>query len=482
MNILKKTVALLVAAMMLITVVFTGCGKVNGNTDQKNSTQAATTTSVETTKQNIYDNGLSKDENVTLKIIAPDQGYGKEMFETAANNFMKSFPNVKIELTTSPKYSELLTPRISANDDKEMFNLIFGTAGYTNALSDSGVVEDLNDMMKMCTWDSKDITLGQDIDESYRAVYSYKDKLDLLPMDMTVVGIVYNKGMFEENGWNQDPKTWGEFLQLCEAIKTSGKAAPIAFAGTVGYLHWLTDMASLYAGGKDWENKFINRDKGIYSDPVTLAPLTKLKELKDKGYFLKGTEALDHTQSQMEFLQGKAAMVPCGNWIENEMKNSAPEGFKYGIMIQPTNDNPADVRYISGFNSALWMWAKKPDLEKKWAKEFIRYYFSKEIQSIFIKNGGIPISKSLLEDSELRSLAGVFNQEVIKLLSGKVEFNLALSLPAPKVSASAKFGDIDWKIFNKQFLAVYLGTKTPEQIGKEADTVLEEAWQEVGGR
>ena len=36
---------------------------------------------------------------------------------------------------------------------------------------------------------------------------------------------------------------------------------------------------------------------------------------------------MDHIQSQMAFLQGKAAMIPMGAWMETEMKNSIPEGF-----------------------------------------------------------------------------------------------------------------------------------------------------------
>ncbi len=37
---------------------------------------------------------------------------------------------------------------------------------------------------------------------------------------------------------------------------------------------------------------------------------------------------MDHTQSQMAFIQGKAAMIPMGAWFESEMRNSLPEEFQ----------------------------------------------------------------------------------------------------------------------------------------------------------
>ena len=54
-------------------------------------------------------------------------------------------------------------------------------------------------------------------------------ELEFIPMDDTyalpyvanAAGILYNKDIFEENGWNV-PTTWQEFTTLCDEIKQSG--------------------------------------------------------------------------------------------------------------------------------------------------------------------------------------------------------------------------------------------------------------------
>ena len=49
---------------------------------------------------------------------------------------------------------------------------------------------------------------------------------------------------------------------------------------------------------------------------------------------MPGTEGLTHTESQTAWLQGKAAFIPCGNWLENEMKGLIPDTFN--MVFQPT--------------------------------------------------------------------------------------------------------------------------------------------------
>jgi len=481
---IKKRSVLLVAMCLLLTNVLAACGS-NGNKDSQSASPdngaSSSPQSSQSSQSSDYPEGLSPDDKLTLKVAAPDQGFGTAMYELAIANFKKKYPNIKIELTASPKIGEIVSAKISANDNDDMFDLIIGSYGFNTNLINSGSVEDLSDMMQMPIWDDSNVTFGQDMMESSRALFVYDGKLRRMPLDISLISIIYNKKMFEENGWNQDPQTWSEFLQLLDAIKSSGKADPLAFAGTVGYLPWITNMASSYYDG--WAERYVERVKGIFADPATIAPLVKLKELKDRGYFMNGTEALDHTQSQMEFLQGKAAMVPSGSWIENEMKEAAPPDFEYGIMIQPVNDQIAGTRYIQGYSDSLWMWANKPELNKKWTKEFIRYYYSKEIQAEFIKSGGIPALKSIQSNEAMVSQASKFNQEVMKLLASNVQLSLAYSmLPPAKLVANPKYRDADNKVMADGYLEVYMGIKTPEQVGAEADQEIEKAWAEVGGR
>jgi N-acetylglucosamine transport system substrate-binding protein len=51
--------------------------------------------------------------------------------------------------------------------------------------------------------------------------------------------------------------------------------------------------------------------------------------------FQKGSMAMTHTESQMEWVTGRAAMVFCGQWLKNEMKNAIPPGFEMACFAVP---------------------------------------------------------------------------------------------------------------------------------------------------
>ena len=49
-----------------------------------------------------------------------------------------------------------------------------------------------------------------------------KDGVYAVPYAANAAGILYNKDMFEENGW-EIPETWNEFLELLDTIQASGQ-------------------------------------------------------------------------------------------------------------------------------------------------------------------------------------------------------------------------------------------------------------------
>jgi len=68
---------------------------------------------------------------------------------------------------------------------------------------------------------------------------------------------------------------------------------------------------------------------------VVAQVLELFKRLYDDGFIMEGTEALSHTESQAAWLQGNAAFIPCGTWLENEMKDVIPEGFQMVVKASP---------------------------------------------------------------------------------------------------------------------------------------------------
>jgi len=79
-------------------------------------------------------------------------------------------------------------------------------------------------------------------------------------------------------------------------------------------------------------------DKAWTNDAVVKS-VKEMYQLYENKYIMEGTEGLNHTESQAEWLRGKAAFIPCGTWLENEMKTSTPADFNMVIDQPPGEGN-----------------------------------------------------------------------------------------------------------------------------------------------
>jgi N-acetylglucosamine transport system substrate-binding protein len=138
-------------------------------------------------------------------------------------------------------------------------------------------------------------------------------------------------------------------------------------------------------------------------------------ELLEKGYFQDGALGMTHTESQVEFLQGRAAMIPCGTWLEAEMIEQIPEGFRMRMMQIPAVNPDVDPAIV-GTVVNYWMVpadAKNPEL----GAEYLKLLFSvpncekwvKEKMSLtpILGTGSVAESEALLSAVEVMENSSV---------------------------------------------------------------------------
>ncbi|HZG75405.1 MAG TPA: ABC transporter substrate-binding protein, partial [Paenibacillus sp.] len=134
----------LVAAMSVLAA----CGGGTEGSRQEASEVATNAGSPEPAAQpELYENGLPKDEKVTLKVGFFVGGYGRDWFDHAIESFTAKYPNVSFDITASPDLKNLLSTKISAGDDEDMFDL-FNTApsGGVVSLAEAGKLEVVGDI------------------------------------------------------------------------------------------------------------------------------------------------------------------------------------------------------------------------------------------------------------------------------------------------------------------------------------------------
>jgi len=331
------------------------------------------------------------DEEVTLKVTFFEAGFGKEWQNWLKAEFEKEHTNVTVELVGDANLLETITPMIESGVDAP--DVFMTNGSMWEEWGPQGLVMDLTSLYDEVV-PGTDMTLDKyitdvakdkfyfDLGEDNGGVKKYA-----VPWSAGPMSVVYNANMFEEHGWVY-PETWKEFEILCEEIKAAG-IAPLTYPGKYpNYTRPFIRSWQLQAMG---EESFLGEFKNptsadIYGDPAILESFTNFKKLFDNGWIMEGTTALDHTQVQMEFINNKVAMILNGYWLEQEMSEVWPEGYK--IVMSPVPqagkiDKP--TTYLS-MPDYVAVYNKTEVLEV--AKEFLLFSLSPESCEQFAKLAG----------------------------------------------------------------------------------------------
>lgn len=468
------------AAAILSATMLAACGG-NGNTSGPASSPS--NSPGQSAEVEVYpENGLPKNEEVTLKVGYFIGGYGREWFDKAVESFTKKYPNVKIDITASSDMQTILSTKISAGNDKDMFDL-FNTApaGGVVSLAEAGKLEPMDDIWDYKLPDVPDKTVKDlSMPGMYESTPLIQGKRYEFAIFTSFGGLFYNKKLFEEHGWNQNPKTWEEFKQLLADIKADG-IAPITFPGIHPNYHtWAFGPAKNFelADINGHAEQFIENYKTYtlpqYTSPETVETWTRFYELGKLGYFAEGLPALTHTQSQMQVLQGQAAMVSTGTHVENEMKEATPADFEWGYMAVPFRDSEDQTLWIrSGTTGFNYIWAAKPDLNKKWAKELIVWLLTLDNQQIAAENAGaLPMRKDLTEDPSRTVNLTSSAQAVLKYIADNkahtYKASRSVSISDPNLAQAEK-------LLNENIVKFALGKQDPKPILEEAEKLLTKA-------
>src|SRR5882757_6645737 len=206
------------------------------------------------------------------------------------------------------------------------------TSDFINLIADHQVT-DLAGLLDAPAFDTPDKTVRQTLLPHTVETGTYDKATYVLNYNSEVFGNWYSKPLFDKHGWEY-PKTWDEMIALCATIKKAG-VAPWTFQGKYpGYtLSPILTMAAK-AGGPEVLTSIDSLEPNAWkADSVTNAA-TAFQEIVTKKYILPGSAGLTHTQSQLYWTQGKAAFIPCGSWLENEMSTITPKGF--GMVLGST--------------------------------------------------------------------------------------------------------------------------------------------------
>ena len=212
------------------------------------------------------------------------------------------------------------------------------TQGYSSAASD---------VYKRQLADVSDYPGLADVKQSYLDIL---ENLEITPKDGTygvpyvanAAGILYNKDMFEEHGW-EIPESWGELIDLCEEIKAEG-ILPFYF----GFRDTWTCLAP-------WNSLAVDLAPADTCQRVNAGETTFSEEyvevaekcLELVSYGPEDPFAYGYNDACNAFANGESAMYPIGSYAVPQILSVNPE-MNIDSFVTPGNDDASKNTLNSG--------------------------------------------------------------------------------------------------------------------------------------
>jgi len=397
------------------------------------------------------------DDKIRIEVPIFEGGFGLSFYVECAREYEKVRPDVSVDLYGDPRIADKLRVRILEGTYPE---IVHASLNYW-ILIRNGDVLPMDEFLDGPNWEGdaswRDSFLPGTLDR-----YVYRGKVYGIPFAYSLFVIWYNKNMFARYGW-KPPRTWDEFFALCEKIKAKG-IAPLAFQGRYpSYAQAVVDSAYYHLAGP---KRYLEQQElvpGCYDNVENVTALSLVQKTA-LNYFQTGAMGMSHTESQMEFLLGNAAMIYCGSWLKSEMMGKIPEGFRFGAfnLVLPSrgSENPTAV-----YSGSSYFFVMSKSKHAREAVDFLRFMTSRAQAGKFARQRDVPVAvKGANEGNLTEDLADLV--EIIN--AARTSYGKAPGEGYPEMSQPK----------NDALYDLLTGRKTPEETAKR----LEEAARVVRGR
>jgi N-acetylglucosamine transport system substrate-binding protein len=280
------------------------------------------------------DNPLGVPEDQPLEVVIFKGGYGDDYAKFHESLYQQKYPKAKIDHQGIQKVGQVMQPRMVAGNPPDVIdNTGAGRLDLAAVVADKQLT-DLAPLLDAPSWDDPSKKVRDTLLPGVVEDGSFDGTFFVFNYVYTVYGNWYSKPLFAKHGWEY-PKTWDAMLTLCEEIKKTG-VAPWTYQGK--YPEYMNDplfAMAFKAGGAPLMTAIDNLEPNAWHNDAMKGAVEAIYQLVAKGHIMPGSEALSHTEAQNAWVQGKAAFIPCGSWLESEQKAVTPAGFDMAVGVMP---------------------------------------------------------------------------------------------------------------------------------------------------
>ncbi|KAA8501960.1 extracellular solute-binding protein [Mediterraneibacter catenae] len=299
----KKVISTVLAVSMLAAVILPGCGS---------------------------DENSGKTEIEILQYKPEAATY----FDQVEEQFNATHDDIHLTISSPNDASTIMRTRFIREDYPDIIG-IGGDINYSYYV-DADILADVSDYEGL-----------SDVKQSYIDIL---ENLEITPKDGTygvpyvanAAGILYNKDMFEEHGW-EIPESWSELIDLCEEIRAEG-ILPFYF----GFRDTWTCLAP-------WNSLAVDLAPADTCQQVNAGETTFSEEyvevaekcLELVSYGPEDPFAYGYNDACTAFANGESAMYPIGSYAVPQILSVNPE-MNIDSFVTPGNDDSSKNTLNSG--------------------------------------------------------------------------------------------------------------------------------------
>lgn len=398
------------------------------------------------------DGGGSSDGHLVFQIW--DQGQ-KAGMEAMAEAYMKEHEDVSIEVQ-AVGWDEYWTKLEASATSNSMPDIFWMHSNQIYKYADNGILADCSDIVN--TSDYSEISVAN--------ATGSDGKLYGVPKDKDIIGLLYNKELFDAAGaaYPDDTWTWDDLESASEQIyKETGKYGYMAYShDQIGYWNFV------YQNG----GKILNDDgtEAQYTEKATSDAIKYYVELQ-KNDWCPTQEQFANTGAAEMFFSGEGAMYFAGNWdLINLCTTYEDMNGKWDVAVLPKCPAPASGEGRASISNSVSYATAAEGKNKELAMDFLKFLGSEEAQKIQGESGAAIPAYNGLEDAWVKSFADKGYELTLENLIGEFDYSVKYVNNPSRPSWEPKV--------EQTMLDIYAGTVTVDEGIDKMQAIVTEAMDE----
>ncbi len=383
-----------------------------------------------------------------------DQGQ-KAGMEAMAEAYMEEHEDVTIEVQ-AVGWDEYWTKLEASATSNSMPDIFWMHSNQIYKYADNGILADCSEIVDAADYSEVSVANATGSD----------GKLYGVPKDKDIVGLLYNKELFDaaKVSYPDDTWTWDDLESASQKIyDETGKYGYMAYShDQIGYWNFV------YQNG----GKILNEDgtQAEYTEAATSDAIEYYVGLQGNDW-CPTQEQFANTGAAEMFFSGEGAMYYAGNWdLINLCTTYEDMNGKWDVAALPKCPDPAEGDGRASISNSVSYATAAKGKNKDLAMDFLKFLGSEEAQKIQGESGAAIPAYNGLEEAWVTSFADKGCELTLENLIGEFDYSVKYVNNPSRPSWEPKV--------EQTMLDIYAGTVSVDEGIEKIQSLVTEAMEE----